>query len=576
LVPVEDNRNVRTHLLTMVLVTIVVGLPLIAGRVLAGQDIVNYLMIAQQTAANLREGVFLPSWAGGFNAGYGSPLLVFFPPLTGFLNSIPVLLGIPVISGVCALALVAHLLSGWAAYGWLRSAGARQVALPAAIVYMVAPYRLVDLYLRSALAEHWVFIWPPLILWASSAQNLRPVVRVVLLSLTVAALLLTNIPLAVLFGIGLGVWVLASRRVRPYRVQVVGGAGLGFGLAAFMLVPQAMASVFLNLDICFGPAAVALRPSSNTLFTAGLGTWNLNTFFSLTLLSTFVIAVLAYCLLSSERKKTVTDRGLLAAAVLCVVVTLGPFGPVWDAVPVLSNLQFPWRITSVLTLLAAALVARLELRRSWQITVLAALMAIPFASWDRTVPRSTFSVGEPVRQEPGGLFPDPHTAWEAGSGGWYWRHENLVELCLVPQGMPAFLFDEFRGNPSSLLDQIRHRPAVLLEDPSAPIRVVEWGQMVRELEVDVPRRGTLLWRVNWFPVMKVMVDGLGVNAFRHESTGLVAHQLAPGLHRVRWSWEPFLALRRARWVSAAALAVMIILAAASRVRRSGRGGRAPT
>ncbi len=60
----------------LVLVTLFAGLPLLSGRVLGGQDIINYLIHAQQTAENLRQGVFLPAWSGGYNSGYGSPVLL--------------------------------------------------------------------------------------------------------------------------------------------------------------------------------------------------------------------------------------------------------------------------------------------------------------------------------------------------------------------------------------------------------------------------------------------------------------------------------------------------------------------
>ena len=173
-----------------------------------------------------------------------------------------------------------------------------------------------------------------------------------------------------------------------------------------------------------------------------------------------------------------------------------------------------------------------------------------------------------------GMSEDGYTAWEAGSGGWYWRHENLVELCLVPQSVPAFLFDDFRGNPSSQLDWIRHRPAVLVEDPSTPVRVVEWGQLTREVEVEALRSGTLMWRVIWFPGMQVSVDGARVESFRDERTGLLIHELNQGDHLARWSWKPFPALRRARWISLIAVVTVIVLYGASRVRRSARGGRA--
>jgi hypothetical protein len=554
-----NGLQTRTHLLALVLATTVVGLPLLAGRVLSGQDIVNYLIIAQQTASNMREGALLPAWAGGFNAGYGSPLLVFFPPLTGATNAVPVLLGLPVITGVCLTALMAHFLSGAAAYGWLRSIGARNAALPAAVVYAVAPYRLINLYLRSALAEHWAFIWPPVVLWIATDRRLRSTSRVSLLALATAAFLLTNIPLAVLFGIGLAAWFLVSPKLRGLRRQVGAGVGLGFGLATFMLVPQALAGRFLNLDICFGPAASRLRPSANTLFSAGFEVWNLNTLFSLVLLATFTLVVTGYLLLPLEKKKGFTEGGLLAASVVCLVVTLGPAGPVWDALPILSKLQFPWRITAVLTLLAAAMVSQLEFRRAWLVAALTAAVSIPFASWDRTVPRSVFSAPEPPPAAPGSVFPDPRVAWEAGSGGWYWRHENLVELCLVPQSMPGFFFDEFRGVATSRLDPIRHRPVAVLEDPSAVLRVIKWGQIERQLEVGSELGGTLLWRVVWFPGMVITVDGQRVETYEHATTGLIAHHLAPGSHIVSLRWRAFPALRVARWISFAAAAVLVVL-----------------
>ncbi len=92
----------RFHVLVLVLVMLVVGLPLVGGRVLSGHDIVTYLIYAQQTATNLGEGWVFPAWGGGFNAGYGSPALLFYPPLTSYVNAIPVLMGIPVAVGVWA------------------------------------------------------------------------------------------------------------------------------------------------------------------------------------------------------------------------------------------------------------------------------------------------------------------------------------------------------------------------------------------------------------------------------------------------------------------------------------------
>lgn len=258
----------------------------------------------------------------------------------------------------------------------------------------------------------------------------------------------------------------------------------------------------------------------------------------------------------------------MVAALFCFAVTTGPAGPIWDATPVLANLQFPWRVTGILTLLAAVLVARLPVRRAWGAVVLAVAIAVPFASWDRTMERAAFLGEKPIdRVLPGTVFPDPHTAWEAGSGGWYWRHHHLVELCLLPRTMPRTIFGEFVGSPHRSYDAIRGRPAVLLESPGAPIRVLEWAQTRRSVEVESPTGGTLMWRVLWFPEMSVTLNGEAWPMDVDPATGLVIHDLPAGAHRVDVRWRAFPSLSWARGLSVASLVLVIGLVIGGMVGR---------
>jgi len=563
----DMGRGRYSPILILILATVIVGFPLFSGRVLAGQDIVNYLIHAQQTAENLRQGLVLPSWSGGYNSGYGSPVLLFFPPLTSYAGAMVVLVGVPVILGVGWLALMAHFLSGLAIIGWLRSAGFGRSVVPAAVVYMIAPYRWVDLYLRSALAEHWAFLWPPLILWIGCSRGLRPLNRVLLMGFAVAGLLLTNVPLAVLFGLGLAVWFVVSGKIGGHRAAIAGGAGLGFGLAAFSLIPLALASSFLDLETCFGSAVPAFRPSSNTLFVSGFLGDGLNPFFSWTVVATFGLVVVGWALLDRESRVLRGPRWLMIGAVVCFVCTTGPAGPVWDITPIVSNLQFPWRIAALLTLLAAVVVARLRPNRAWIMVGLAGLLAVPFSGWDRTKPRSTFQSEKPAHEVPTGtVFPDPRTTWEAGSGGWYWRHDHLAELCLLPASMPRSMLREFAGASERAYDDIRHRPAVVLEEPEAPVRVLQWSQTRRSIEVESSVAGTLKWRVLWFPDMRVTVDGAECSFEVDQTTGLVVHALGPGNHRVDLGWNAFPALGRARLISVVSLLLGIVLAVVGFIR----------
>ena len=543
----------RTAVFVLLGVALVAGFPLLVGRALGGQDVVNYFIHAQQTAANFREMIFFPSWGGGYNQGFGSPVLIFFPPVTSVVHALPVVVGVPVVSGISLLVILGHFLSGLTTLGWLRTNRSVVPALSAAVIYMVAPYRLIDIYLRSAIAEHWAFIWPPLILWSSVSSRLSSPLRIFFVATGVAGLLLSNTPQAVLFGLLLALWFLVSNRIQRQRIEIAAGAGLGFVISSFSLVPQAMADSLLDLNLCFG-ASSRFRPSAATLFADGLETWTDNTTFSCSLLATLILVLIAYYLLP----KTVRSERMIAIAV--VLSVLGVFstttlaGPLWDAMPVLSQIQFPWRITSLLTLAAAALVARLSPLKSFVIVLITCALIPAFLNWHRTLPRSAFSPVEPPRESPGKMFPDPRLAWEAGSGGWYWRHESLVELCLVPKGTPMTLFAEFQKGYPRELTFIRDRPAALLEDREVPVSIVTWGQRKRTVEIETPEGGTLVWRVIPFPEMTIEIDGVPAGVGIEPVSGLLAHDLPPGRHEVTWRWRPFQALR---WAQRASVAGML-------------------
>ncbi len=558
----------RAAVLVLVGVALVMGLPLITGRVLAGQDIVNYLIHAQQTAANMRELTFLPSWGGGYNAGFGSPVLLFFPPFTSVIHAVPVLLGTPVISSVSLLAILGHLLSGIVVFKWLRSDHPVVPALAAALVYMVAPYRPIDLYFRSALAEHWAFLWPPIILWASGGSRLLPTTRVFVVAGAVAGLLLTNTPQAILFGSALAVWLVVSETIRGRRLQILAGAGLGFVLASVTLVPQALAGSLLDLDLCFG-AQSRFPPSESTLFSGGFAEWTNNTMFSLGVVASLAIVLLAYGLLPAAARRVRVTRVAAILSVVSVAATTPVAGWFWDAAPIFSNIQFPWRIASILTLVAAVLVADLSPSRSLLVMVLTGLLALPFLSWNRTLPKASFSSPEPRVQDPGASFPDRRVAWEAGSGGWYWRHETLSELCLVPKGAPLFFFAEFQGGYPPELDAIRNRPAAVLGEPNDGLTVLSWGQKKRTLEVEAKTGGTLVWRVIPFPEMVAEVDGRVVEHFTDPGSGLFAHDVPPGRHVVEWTWRPFPALWWARLMTLGGLVCWIAVGAAGFLTRRG-------
>ncbi len=557
---VDTMANVAgREIILIAVVALVAGSPLLCGQALGGHDIVSYLIYGQQTAANFREGILLPAWAGDFYAGCGGPALLFYPPAVNMSHALLALIGIPLILALSLAAILTHFASGLAVRCWLRASGRSAAALPAALFYMVAPYRVINYYERTALAEHWALILPPLILWAAANDRLRPGRRAVLIGGLVAALLLTNLPLAVLFGLGFAGWLVLPAGPVGRRWVVAGGAGLGFGLAAFALVPQALSSRLLHVGLWYGSEAAYFKPSFNTLFNSGAIDPEYGFRVSLGLVLTLALQVTAFMLLDPARRRRPATRLCFAAGVLCLVATLGPLGPLWDALPVISRIQFPWRLAGPLTFTAALVLGSLSRRRGWVVASLGIACGLPFYAWNTNLPLALYRQTKPEPVAPGTVFPSPEAAYEACALRGNWRHWTQCDLFFLPASASLRLFDEMNGKTPEAFRLIRDRAAVLVEAPSTAVEVVQWRSHRRSLRIRAPVAGTLLWRCLYFPEMAISVDGQPTNFVVDSATGLLTHRIPAGEHLVVWTWSPFPALAAARATSLLALLIALAL-----------------
>src|SRR3989344_261372 len=114
---------------------------------------------------NLQEGNLIPRWAGNLNWGFGHPVLMFLYPLPSYLASAFHFLGASFIDSVKLVFALSFILSGFSMYLWTREVLGKKEGIAAAVLYLFAPYRFVDLYVRGAVGEHMAFVFPPLVLY---------------------------------------------------------------------------------------------------------------------------------------------------------------------------------------------------------------------------------------------------------------------------------------------------------------------------------------------------------------------------------------------------------------------------
>ena len=555
--PIGQGASPRADVLGIGAAALVLGLPLLSGAVLAGHDMRTYLMYAPQIAANLRDGIVLPAWAPDLNGGYGGPGLLFYPPLVHFLHALGCLLGLPAVLSIGLLTILGSFLSGAALRAWLGAEG-WEGTLAAPIVYMAAPYRILDVYERTALSEHWAFVFPPLVLWALASGTLSRGRRLAAVAAGVAGLALTNLPLAALFAPVLAAYALRAGEDGARRWDAALGAALGVGVALFALVPAALSGRFMATELFYGGSAGDFRPSLNTLFGTPPNNPGFHLRVSVSALVTFLLVVVAFASSSGGRRVF-----FLAVGTLSFALMLKPFGPVWDLLPVLSKLQFPWRLSGVTTFAVAALVAGARARARTAIAALAVLASLGFFPGRQTAPLADLPLAAPEPAPAGTAFPDPAVVVESAALASHPGLSNpkLTDLWYLPHTLGEPLAREIYLDGPPALPALERAPAAALEGPPLRFRVVEWRRLRRSVAVSLERRTTVVLHSLFFPGMGIEIDGRRAPAAVERRTGLLATVVPAGEHVVTWTWRPFPPLGTARIASLVCLLAVLSAAA---------------
>ncbi|UZW55100.1 hypothetical protein NUH86_16760 [Sphingobium sp. JS3065] len=333
------TRNSLTIVSILALVAALILLPtFLLGPGFSHSVTYNYVWTSQ-FGTEIAKGNLYPRWLPGSFEGLGSPAFYFYPPIAFWIAGAFDAGGLSTLAAINMAAFLTLLLSGITMYHWLSGRGT--YPLIGAILYMAAPYHLLDFYVRGALAEFTAFIWYPLI--ALAIVRLPERRGIVLLTLSYAGLVLTHLPMAMLTGFfliaPLGAYKIWHDR-RAIWPLVISGA-LAVGLAAFYLVPALTMQGYISSQLLWG---AWYRASSWGLLAHG------------PLLQMLYIPVLigGLALMSLSARSIWTFVSLLAA-----LAALGLIPFIWD-IPPLSQAQFPWRLLGLIEF--AAITAMLSCR----------------------------------------------------------------------------------------------------------------------------------------------------------------------------------------------------------------------
>lgn len=314
-------------------------------------------------AEQLLQGELYPRWLAGLNEGFGSPAFFVYPPW----SHAAALLFHPIVGGDAALRVqlsmgLAVAASGVAMFAWLRSFTARHAAIGGALLYMLAPYHVyLDVYRRAAMAETWAFVWPPLVLLALASARAQPRASALFASLAFAGLFLTHPPTTVVFVPC--ILLLAPFTQAGWRAAAVAIAGAlgGAALAAIYLLPALTHGPFTQMSLMysdllsfrrwllFEDSMYGCRPEDH------IHACQLTAVVALQ----FALGALLFAL---ALMRGPAGRRALTWVGLSMLLGVGffmsaPSRVLWEHLPLLEKIQFPWRMLAAQTLALGLLAA---------------------------------------------------------------------------------------------------------------------------------------------------------------------------------------------------------------------------
>jgi hypothetical protein len=311
-----------------------------------------------------REGSIPCRWSPDSAKGYGEPVFNYYGQLPYWLGEIFRVLGFSVIDSVKAVFILSIIAGAVFIFVLGRSYWGNSGGFISALFYTFAPYRAVDIWVRGALPEALAFAFFPAIILALNAYlKTRHLVSLLTFSLLLALLIITHNLSAFMFLPFLAAWwlFLSPRESRFRSLPALLLAGIfSLCLSAFYLLPVAReaslvtlsktTSSYYNFQIHFATlrqlflsrewkyGASVWGPIDDMSFSVGQVHW---------LASVVAVTAAALAILRKKQVKHILPLIVFAfLAGLSVLLTHGKSLFVWQAIPLLSFIQFPWRFLS--------------------------------------------------------------------------------------------------------------------------------------------------------------------------------------------------------------------------------------
>ncbi len=344
------------------LIVLLLGLPLITPLLrLSTSPCTHDGHVHYHRIAALRyawdSGLYFSRWLPDVSFGYGYPLFLYREAVPLYATLFPHLLGLPLPATINLFYALMIVASGLFMFIWVRDLFGPAAGIASAVVYMAAPYQLIDALIRGTQQESMALALLPLLAWGGRRYMLRGTAGYFLIATLSLALLslshnistLIFVPSLFFYLAIVGWWQRLPWQKLAVRLLLL--FGLGLALSAFYLGPA-----LLELDEITIGQAIGRRGNSFRFNFSSLGEIfapvapsdpnliNPPLYIRLGLIPAG-LAILGIVCVAWVRSRE--QRGhiifMAVAAILLLFMSLPASLWLWEKLPLIAFVQFPWR-----------------------------------------------------------------------------------------------------------------------------------------------------------------------------------------------------------------------------------------
>lgn len=330
------------------IIVLLVGLFLTSSLLRPGwylsHDGIFHIYRTEEALSMLKLGHFPLRWAGNFDQGFGIPLFSFVYPLPYYLSAtLSVALG--AMWSLKATTIASYVLGGLGMYLLLSSRG-RSFGLFGALIFLLTPYQFLNIFVRGTIGETLAIGLMPWVLY--SYQNLKKNNHKLKWyhPLPLAGVLLAHNFLGILFATFLFGYMLMDRSSLK---RSLASLFISLGLSAFFVLPMILQKNLLysfeykDLTFRFDQHFVTLKqllyskwdywysmPGEDDGMSFQLG------------ISHLTLAILGILAIIWKSRNSI-NLYLIFAYLGTVFLMHGKSYFIWNSLPLLQSVQFPWR-----------------------------------------------------------------------------------------------------------------------------------------------------------------------------------------------------------------------------------------